>query len=94
MSQTCNGIDDCKDGSASDENVDFCKDKQVNCTGNSFKCVSTNICVESYWLCDGDNDCGDKSDENAAICSQRSCPSNSFRLVFADHLVILNFNFL
>ncbi|GAB6028318.1 hypothetical protein CHUAL_002491 [Chamberlinius hualienensis] len=79
LSQTCSGVDDCKDGAASDENADFCKNKQINCTTNSFKCETTNICVESYWLCDGDNDCGDNSDENASICSLRTCPPNSFR---------------
>ena len=30
-------------------------------------------------MCDGDNDCGDNSDESDAACTQRSCPSNSFR---------------
>ena len=27
----------------------------------------------------GDNDCGDNSDENVLHCSKRQCPANSFR---------------
>jgi len=38
-----------------------------NCTSDEFRCLNGN-CVQKSWVCDGDDDCGDISDEN--------CPSN------------------
>jgi len=32
------------------------------CSAEYFKCANDN-CVPTYWQCDGDNDCGDNSDE-------------------------------
>nr|XP_045622888.1 low-density lipoprotein receptor-related protein 2-like isoform X5 [Procambarus clarkii] len=77
LSQLCNGVNDCKDKHTSDETSERCP--EVTCPPNHLKCSNTTICVEPYWLCDGDNDCGDNSDENALHCSDRSCPPNSFR---------------
>lgn len=79
LPQVCNGVNDCKDNSTSDEALELCKDKNVECSSGHLKCNSTTICVEPYWLCDGDNDCGDNSDEDPLHCSGRTCPPNSFR---------------
>lgn len=76
--QLCNGVNDCKDANTTDENSLNCPMNRT-CPANHLKCEHTNICVEPYWLCDGDNDCGDHSDESSIICSQRTCPPNSFR---------------
>ncbi|KAK4315792.1 hypothetical protein Pmani_013000 [Petrolisthes manimaculis] len=77
MSQLCNGVNDCKDKHTSDETSERCP--KVTCPPNHLKCENTTICVEPFWLCDGDNDCGDNSDEDLLHCSDRSCPPNSFR---------------
>ncbi|KAK7794796.1 hypothetical protein R5R35_004135 [Gryllus longicercus] len=67
-----------QDNITSDETHDRCP-RNTTCPVHHLKCEKTNICVEPYWLCDGDNDCGDNSDEDALHCAQRSCPQNSFR---------------
>ena len=56
--QVCDGINDCKDNSTSDENIINCPSVNRTCQRNTLKCNTTNICIDPYWLCDGDNDCG------------------------------------
>ena len=39
-----------------------------HCEPNEFRCAN-NRCVQKMWLCDGDDDCGDRSDEqNCSMC--------------------------
>jgi len=33
------------------------------CREDQFQCANTGRCIPARWICDGDNDCGDMSDE-------------------------------
>lgn len=37
------------------------------CPAQTFTCNNT-VCVHEMWVCDGDNDCGDGSDEATKLC--------------------------
>lgn len=43
-----------------------------NCTNNEFECKN-GPCVDKSMLCDGDNDCGDYSDETGIECCEKDC---------------------
>lgn len=36
-----------------------------------FECKN-HVCVQPHWKCDGDNDCGDNSDEELHLCCKKS----------------------
>ena len=44
------------------------------CAFNQFACNS-GICIADFWKCDGDNDCGDNSDEEN--CYKLKCPADN-----------------
>ena len=46
----------------------------VACPADQFTCNS-NLCIDQSWVCDGDNDCRDFSDEHD--CRQYNCYNTS-----------------
>lgn len=40
------------------------------CPPMLFECKN-HVCIQPYWKCDGDNDCGDDSDEELHLCCKR-----------------------
>lgn len=45
------------------------------CSANQFAC-NNGVCIPEFWKCDGDNDCGDNSDE--VNCNRSTCSPNNF----------------
>ncbi|XP_011301031.1 sortilin-related receptor [Fopius arisanus] len=53
-----------------------CPKVASTCAPNQFACKN-GICIPEFWKCDGDNDCGDNSDEST--CKKSTCSPNSFK---------------
>lgn len=48
------------------------------CESHQWQCANKR-CVPESWQCDGEDDCGDQSDEDPAHCSTRTCRPGQFR---------------
>lgn len=48
-----------------------------HCPADEFQCNNT-LCKPLAWKCDGEDDCGDNSDENPEECSECACGSQAF----------------
>ncbi|CAK5126056.1 unnamed protein product [Meloidogyne enterolobii] len=70
----CPRNDDCLDGSdEQDENGHSCF-KEVECPEATIRCNNTKKCIPVQYACDGDNDCGDFSDEDQRFCKDGQRP--------------------
>ncbi|KAF7489353.1 hypothetical protein SSS_07649 [Sarcoptes scabiei] len=56
----------------------MCVPENISCDETKFSCTNGK-CIPRLWACDGDDDCGDSSDEDAVFCSAHTCGPNEFR---------------
>ncbi|XP_073701189.1 low-density lipoprotein receptor-related protein 1B [Garra rufa] len=73
----------CADNQHLDKNNVTCSDsagqeEPQRCKNDEFQCRNWR-CVRVNWICDGDDDCLDGSDEEAHICTNHSCPVDQFK---------------
>lgn len=57
---------------------DTCPEVEHKCSPAQFKCHN-DLCIAKWWVCDGDNDCGDYSDEMS--CGVTTCLPSQFQCV-------------
>ena len=58
------------------------------CGSDEFQCSSSGLCIPEGYVCDGDNDCGDNSDERN--CGHGKCHHDTFEHFQAQNKECLN----
>ncbi|CAB3367800.1 Hypothetical predicted protein [Cloeon dipterum] len=56
----------------------MCLPKNITCDQGKFHCRNGK-CISRMWACDGENDCGDRTDEDTNYCTFHSCSPSEFR---------------
>ena len=70
---------DHKDSNASKSKTNNNRLAAKTCASTEFQCLNKNYCVHHSWVCDGDPDCPDGSDEAEEQCGTKvSCRSDQF----------------
>ena len=86
-SYRCDYINDCGDNS---DEVDGC----VCDLSNEFECTAGG-CIIGDWVCDGEADCFDGSDEGEDLCGQPTAPPTGKKVLSVyKYLNITKFNYL
>ena len=50
------------------------------CAEDEFKCRDQHYCIQQGWVCDGEGDCPDGSDESVEQCGvRRQCSNHEFQ---------------
>ena len=50
---------------------------QVKCAPTQFRCQQPPVCIPERWICDGENDCDEGSDEDNDLCGNRQPSSQA-----------------
>ncbi|XP_077997711.1 prolow-density lipoprotein receptor-related protein 1-like [Glandiceps talaboti] len=73
----------CPDGQQLSQDQVSCTDNpdetsDPSCDANELACHNGR-CIIAAWKCDGDDDCGDGSDETAELCSNTTCGTDQYK---------------